>query len=173
MRRSTSAGSGAAAHGRGGSEGVRPRLRGEVEDNDPAVSLDANRRSVGALRLASGAALRPFRRGREPVVSRCREHGVEQHHAFECQARRYRSTVAAGGLADGVVQQPGVDQVEPCAVVDALDGAGVATTHEPVEEGVALRALGDAGNLRVCRGTQTPACRITSARNRACRSVKP
>jgi hypothetical protein len=33
--------------------------------------------------------------------------------------------------------------------VDALDGAGVATSDEAVEEGVALRALGDAGDLRV------------------------
>jgi hypothetical protein len=33
--------------------------------------------------------------------------------------------------------------------VDALDGAGVATSHQAVEEGIALRALGDAGDLRV------------------------
>lgn len=46
-------------------------------------------------------------------------------------------------------QQPGVHQVEPRAVVDALDGAGVSTPHETVEEGVALRALSDADDLRV------------------------
>jgi hypothetical protein len=33
--------------------------------------------------------------------------------------------------------------------VHALDGAGVAAPHEAVEEGIALGALGDTGDLRV------------------------
>ena len=42
-----------------------------------------------------------------------------------------------------------MDQVEPRAIMDALDGTGVAASHETVEKSVAFGALSDAGESGV------------------------
>lgn len=114
-------------------EGARPWLRGTVED--ATAGLEADREAVGQRDIGGPGHCRGLlRRCRQPLISRRREDGVEPHHAFEGEARRHGPAIAAGRLTDGVVEQPGVDQVEPRPVVHARDGASVAAPHEALEE---------------------------------------
>ena len=111
---------------------------------------------------------------RQPLEIGHRQHGIEQHQTFNGEAWRHSTAVATRDVADDVVQRLVPEVIEPRAVVHAVDFVRVSAPDELVEKRVASPAtVRDATKLAYCRGTHTPACRITSTTKRAWRSVKP
>jgi len=63
----------------------------------------------------------------EPVTIGTRQRRIESHQPLGCRPRGNGSTVATVRLADCVMQRPVVEVVQPSAVVDAIDGNGIAS----------------------------------------------
>ena len=156
------------------SEGVRPRLRGEVEDDDPAVGLEADRDASGSLVRTSGAAPRPSRRRGQPWSAGVESTASSSISAFEREARRHRPTIAAARPRRwrGTALASGPDRAARGCAHTRSRGRGRARTSRS-KKALHFAPCAMPASCAYCRGTQTPECRITSARNRAWRSVKP
>ena len=90
------------------------------------------------------------RLGAEPPAVAVTEHRVQNHHALDHPADGQQPSIPVVGLADGLVQRPVVNVVEPSAAHrSGLDGTGEPARHESADEVAAVLAAHGAGERAV------------------------
>jgi hypothetical protein len=141
----------------------------DVDDHAAAGEVDADRqairevpdppvlsvadRDVRQLRLGNPGQRQDVRRllvgGPEPDQIRVLDDRVEHHQPLDGVVQRDGFAQAAVGLADGRVQRPLVDVVDPRSVMPTVVHRRVLEPHELSEELPRLGAVDDAAEARV------------------------